>query len=152
VLADGTNPVDLNSIVLKLDGQTLSPTKTRAGNLVTVTYVPTTLQIPTDVHTADITYSDSTGTFNGHHQWQFRNFKNLVLPTAKITEDFDSYPEDSQPTGWTFWNYTSVCNDPDTRDITSQTSASYEDWVLVSIDNAPSIDPGIQVTPDKIAP
>src|SRR5439155_3359029 len=52
VLADGTNPVDINSIVLKIDGQTVTTTKVREGNLVKVTYSTTTLQVPTDVHNA----------------------------------------------------------------------------------------------------
>ena len=138
VLADGTNPVDLNSIVLKIDGQTVTTTKVREGSLVKVTYSANTLQVPTDVHNADLTFKDSTGNFTSNQQWQFRNLKNLVLPAPKITEDFDSYPEDTQPPGWVAWNFTA--HNVDGRDITDQKSESYENWVLVNTNNAPLID------------
>jgi hypothetical protein len=139
VLADGTNPVDTNSVVLKLDGQTATTTKVREGGAVKVTYTPA-LAVPTDVHTAELTFKDSTGSFTSTQQWQFRNLKNIVVPAAKITEDFNSYPEDTQPTGWVAWNYTSHCTDG--RDITSQTSESYENWVIVSTDNMLLLDGG----------
>jgi hypothetical protein len=139
ILADGTNPVNLNSVVLKIDGQTVTTTKVREGSTVRVTYSPTTLQIPTDVHSAELTFAD-TGTFTGTRQWQFRNLKNLVLPAPKITENFDSYPEDTQPTGWVAWNFTANCTPG--RDITDQNSDSYKDWVLVSTANMILIDGG----------
>jgi hypothetical protein len=141
ILADGTNPVDINSIVLKIDGQTVTTANVRQGNTVKATYTPTTLQVPTDVHTADLTFKDSTGTFTGTRQWQFRNLKNIVVPAPKLTENFDSYPEDTQPTGWVAWNFTANCTPG--RDITDQSSDSYKDWVLVSTNNAPSIDGGV---------
>lgn len=138
VLADGTNPVDINSIVLKIDGQPVTSVNVREGNTVKVTYTPTTLQIPSEIHNADLTFKDSTGAFTGTRQWTFRNLKSLWFPTAKITENFDSYAEDTQPTGWVAWNFTAHCEDG--RDITSQNSESYENWVLVNTNNAPSID------------
>ena len=141
VLADGTNPVDLNSIVLKIDGQTVTTTKVREGSLVKVTYSTTTLQVPTDVHNADLTFKDSTGNFTSNQQWQFRNLKNIVVPTPKITENFDSYPEDTQPPGWVAWNFTANCTAG--RDIMDQNSDSYKDWVLVNTNNAPLIDGGV---------
>ena len=150
VLSDGdTKTIDDNSIVLQVDGLAVTTTKSRQGKTVSVTYTPTGLQIPTDKHTASLTYKDSAGA-SRLESWTFYNLKNIVLPPAKITEDFDSYPEDTQPTGWTPWNFTAKCDAG--RDITSQSSASYENWVLVSVGNAPSIDGGAQVTPDKIAP
>src|SRR4029434_1915607 len=101
------NPVDLNSVALKIDGQDVTTVQTRVGTTGQAIYTPTTLQIPADIHTAALTYKDSTGGFTGNPQWQFRNLKNLVLPTPKITENFDSYPEDTQPTGWVATHCTS---------------------------------------------
>jgi len=148
VLADGTNPVDLNSIVLKIDGQTVTTTKVREGSLVKVTYSTITLQVPTDVHSADLTFKDSTGNFTSNQQWQFRNLKNIVVPTPKITENFDSYPEDTQPPGWVAWNFTANCTAG--RDIMDQNSDSYKDWVLVNTNNAPLIDGGsLNVAPGQ---
>jgi hypothetical protein len=62
------------------------------------------------------------------------------LPAPKITENFDSYPEDTQPTGWVATNFTS--QDGTARDITDQKSQSYENWVLVSTDNMTGLDGG----------
>ena len=140
VLVDGTNPVDANSVVLKIDGQTVATTNNRVGNTIVVTYAPSTLRIPTDVYAADLTFKDSTGTVTEARQWQFRNLKNLVLPTPKVVEDFDSYPEDTQPTGWVASNFTAVCDTNRLRDIMEQSSESYLNWVLVNTNNAPLID------------
>lgn len=149
-LSDGdTKKIDDSSIVLKIDGATVTTTKTRSGSTVTVTYTPTGLQIPTDAHTGELIFKDTTGAFTRDQTWTFYNLKNLVLPTPKVTENFDSYPEDTQPTGWVFWNYTAHCADG--RDITSQTSESYENWVLVSVDNAPLIDGNVlNIAPGQV--
>jgi hypothetical protein len=140
-LSDGTTAtVNDNSIVLKYDGQTVTTTKARQGKLVTVTYTPSGLLVPFDQHTADLSFADTGGAVTRNLQWSFRNLKNLLLPAPKITENFDSYPEDSQPTGWVAWNFTAQCDAG--RDITVQTSESYENWVVVSVDNMILLDAG----------
>ena len=144
VLEDGVpNKLDDNSVALKFDGNTVTPAKARVGNRLTVTYALQGLLIPSDQHSAELTFKDSTGTYTRTESWNFRNLKNLVLPAPKITEDFESYPEDSQPTGWVAWNYTA--HNDDGRDITNQRSESYENWVLVNTNNLPSIDDDVVV-------
>jgi hypothetical protein len=138
LLEDGSlKAVDDSSIALKIDGQAVNVTKTRAGKTVKVVYTPTGLLIPAEAHTAELTFKDTAGAAQTQ-QWPFRNLKNLVLPAPKIMENFDSYPQDTQPTGWRAWNFTA--HNDDGRDITTQTSESYEDWVLVDVSNISSID------------
>lgn len=151
VLEDGSTAaakVDENSIALKIDGQTVAVTKVRDGATVKVTYTPDGLQIPIEQHTGELTFKDAGGnTFN--RQWAFRNLKSIILPAPKLIENFDSYPEDTQPTGWRAWNFTA--HNDDGRDITVQTSESYEDWVLVNVANIASIDGGrpFNITPGQ---
>lgn len=140
VLADGEGEqIDDASVVLKMDGKTLSTTKTRTGGTLILTYNPEGLQIPSEVHTGELSFKGTAGTVR-HEQWSFRNLKKLILPEPKILETFDDYPEDSQPTDWVAWNFTAR-NGID-RSITDQKSASYEDWVLVDVSHISNIDGG----------
>lgn len=133
VLADGTNPIDDPSITLKIDGAVVTPTKVRSGGTVTLTYTPTTLMIPSDAHTAELSFkSTAAGATPRVQQWQFRNLRNIVLPTPVLTENFDSYEEGTVPTGWVETNFTT------TRtvgfDLDNLNSDTYKGWVVVSRD------------------
>ncbi len=140
-LSDATTAVNDSSVKLTVDGKEVTPTKNRSGKLLTLSFGFSGTQIPTDKHTAELTYKDASGNFTRTQAWTFYNIKIVDgLPAPAVKEDFDSYPEDSQPTGWNAWNFTAHCADG--RDIASQTSESYENWVLVSTGNIPSIDGG----------
>ena len=132
VVEDGTTAVDDASIDLKLDGKAVTVTKSRAGKDVTVIYQPDGLVIPDEVHTAALTYKDSAGS-SRTAQWQFRNLKNLVLPTPAVTENFDSYTESQEgtvPTGWTAWNFTTT--DAAGFDLNNLHSDTYKGWIVIS--------------------
>jgi len=124
--------VDDSSIVLKLDGTTLTPTKSRSGKVVTLTYTPTTLMMPTDRHTAEVTFKDATGGSARTQSWSFYNLLNIVLPTAAILENFDSYDEGSVPTGWAATNFTDTGTAGD--DLDNLNSDSYKGWIVVNKD------------------
>lgn len=130
VIADGTSPVDDNSIALKIDGQAANITKSRSGNTVTVTFTPSTLFLGTDEHTAELSFKNVAGTHNRTQSWKFRNVENLTFPTALVTENFDSYEEGTVPTGWVEKNFT------DSRtagiDLDDLNSDAYLGWVVVS--------------------
>lgn len=130
VLDDGDKTIDDNSIALKLDGNPVTLVKSRQGKTVTVTYAPTTLQVPDEQHTAELTFKDSTGAFSRTEQWTFYNLKNLVLPAPVLTENFDAYAEGSVPTGWTAWNFTDT--DAAGEDLDNLHSDSYKGWIVVS--------------------
>ena len=129
-LADGTNPVDDASIVLKLDGKTLAPEKSRQNNAVTLTYAVKTLVTPEEQHTAELTFKDSAGGSTRTQSWKFYNLKNIVLPTAAIFENFDSYDEGSVPTGWDAINFTTTVTEGE--DLDNLKSDSYKGWIVVS--------------------
>jgi hypothetical protein len=132
VLGDGTNPVNTNSIALKLDGQVLAPTIARTNTLVTITYTPTNLQVPNDGHTAELTFKDSTGAYTRNQAWRFYNLKNIVLGTPVLTENFDSYAEGSVPTDWVATNFTTPVTPG--LDLNNLKSDSYLGWIVVSRD------------------
>ena len=134
IVADGDTAVNDSSIALSLDGKPVTVTKTRQGNAVTLVYTPTTLAIPGQESTAQLTFKDSTGAAYTR-EWKFYNLKNLVLPTPKVVENFDSYPEDSAPADWNAWNFTdcsgTFCQTPG-KDINNLNSDSYRGWTVVA--------------------
>jgi hypothetical protein len=138
VLADGdASTIDDATIDLKIDGKAVTDKK-RTGKTVTLTWAPSTIQFPNDSHTASLTFKGSGG-FSRTENWTFRNLKNVVLPaTALLTENFDSYAEGSQPTGWVATNFTVDCTAGE--DITDQKSDTYKNWVVISTNTIPSID------------
>jgi hypothetical protein len=137
ILADGDTAVNDNSIALKVNGTPVTVTKKRQGKTVSVAYAPTTLQIPDQQQSAELTYEDASGAYTRTLQWAFYNLKNLVLPAPAITENFDSYEEGTVPTGWTAWNFTecsgNYCATPG-LDLDDLNSDTYRSWVVVSRD------------------
>jgi hypothetical protein len=132
-IADGTAKVNDSSIILKLDGNVVTTSKQRLGNNVRVSYVPTTAQIPGDLHTAELSFQDVTGA-SKTSTWQFYNLKNIVLPAPVVMEDFESYAEGAVPTGWNAWNYTDTVTAGD--DLDNFESDSYKGWIVISVDRA----------------
>ena len=134
VISDGGTAVNDASIVLKLDGSVVTPSKSRAGNQVTVTYTPSSLQFPGDQHLAELTFSNVGATYTASQRWSFFNLLNIVLPAPVLTENFDSYAEGSVPTGWTEWNFTdcsgAYCGTPG-LDLDNLNSDTYKAWVVV---------------------
>jgi hypothetical protein len=93
-IADGDLGVDDASPVLTLDGKTVTVTKTRVGDYVSVKYTPTTLQTPSEIHTATISFKDKAGKALSQ-TWSFMNLKSIWLPANWVAgENFDSYPGD----------------------------------------------------------
>jgi len=138
ILADGTTSIDTNSITLSIDGKKVTPVTLRQANYVTVSDNGVGfpgLQLPSDTHTAALTYKDSTGTNSRSQQFSFNNIQVLILPTNPIVlENFDKYPvatsvANTVPPGWTAWNYTAV-NTPG-WDITSKASDSFKNWIII---------------------
>lgn len=152
LLADGAVPIDVASVNLKIDGQAVTSTKTREGTAVRVVYAPTTLQVPNDIHTAEITFRNTGSSTDITRTWQFRNLKNLVLPaTPKAGENFDSFPEGGVPTGWVAFNFSSDCVEGDVFDPADQGSDTYKNWSIVSTANMTSLDGGsANVAPGQI--
>ncbi len=134
IVADGSTAVNDSSISLSLDGKPVTVTKTRQGGAVTLVYKPTTLVIPSQESTGQLTFKDSTGA-SFTREWKFYNLKNLVLPTPKVTENFDSYPEGTAPADWNAWNFTDCsgdfCASPG-MDINNLNSDSYRGWIVVA--------------------
>jgi hypothetical protein len=133
VIADGSNALDDQSIALKVDGVAVTPSVVRSGNSVTVTYTPTTLFIPYDAHTAELTFkSVAAGATPRVQTWTFRNLLNYILPTPALLENFDAYEEGTIPTGWVETNFTTTGTEG--LDLDNLNSDSYKGWVVVHRD------------------
>ena len=136
ILTDGSSAVNDGSIALAINGKPVTVTKKREGKSVKVTWAPTTLVLPGDQYTAELSFTDAGGTSRSS-SWKFYNLKNLVLPAPKVTENFDAYEEGSVPAGWNAWNFTSCsggfCQEPG-LDLDNLNSDSYKGWIVVSRD------------------
>ncbi len=139
VLVDGTTPINDSSVTLTVDGKSITPVKQRQGGYLIVSDGGAAfpgLQLPSDVHTASLSYKDSTGAYTRTQQWQFNNIQNLILPANPVAqENFDAYPEatsvtNTVPPGWTAWNYTAE-NTPG-WDLTDKSSDSFKNWIVIS--------------------
>ncbi len=153
VISDGTVALDDNSISLKLDGSVITPTKSRAGSLVTLAYTPSNLQCPGDSHLAELSFSNVGGTFTTTNRWSFFNLRNIVLPAPALTENFDSYAEGLPPTGWNAVNFTdcsgSFCQTPG-ADLDNLSSDTYRGWTVVSRSRLETLKSGIfQIAPGQ---
>ncbi len=149
VLADGTHAVDDNSVALTIDGKSITPVKSRQGSFLLVSDNGAGfpgLQLPSDIHTATLTYKDSTGVYSRTQQFSFDNIQILILPTNPVVQEtFDSYPEatssaNTVPPGWTAWNYT-LENTPGWN-LTDKSSDSYKDWIIISTTTMGTIEGG----------
>ena len=135
-LADGSTPVNTNSITLEIDGNPAALTITRSGGTVTAASdVLSGLRLPGESHTAVLRYNDGA-TYSRTQQWAFMNLENLILPASPVTgENFDSYPEATDaatavPPGWIATNAT-YAEDPG-WDLTNIRSDSFLGWVMIT--------------------
>jgi len=151
-IADGDVGVDDSSPALTLDGKTVTITKNRVGDILAVTYTPTTLQVPTEMHTATLAFKDKGGK-SLSETWSFMNLKSTWLPASPLTGDnFDSYPGDgtvfnTPSTEWsTNWSnpvqtdasswyvYSYTFRETQGENLDDVDSDSYMSWVVVPFD------------------
>ena len=123
------------SIVLKLDGQTVTPVITESSGLTQVRYTHSTLAAALSVHTYELTFSDngvppSVTTASG--SFTIAQYENIVLPAPVVFENFDTTAEGQVPAGWTVQSFTEVLNfDPDLGNLDS---ASFTNWLVIDVD------------------
>lgn len=161
---DGGVALNDNSPVLAIDGKTVPVKKARVGNVLELTFTPTSLFTESETHHATLTYADAAGK-SYSNSWSFMNLKALWLPTkpAKpgLFDDFESYPEGTTflpshplpnvptnlpatvygPEGvlgstWYAWDFTYVEDQANHggNDVTDPSSNYYLSWVVVSLD------------------
>ncbi|MBI4660528.1 MAG: hypothetical protein HY735_16955 [Verrucomicrobia bacterium] len=87
VFADGTTKLAANSIVLQLDGATVTPVVTSDAGTTTAKYQPASIFKPNTTHSATVSYSDSAGA-KFTQTWSFTAANYTLLPaTAAVTAD-----------------------------------------------------------------
>ena len=113
-LQDSDNTVNDSSAVFNLDGNNVTITNNRVGDVLELTWTATTLQTPAEIHSGILTYKDSGGN-SLSNAWSFLNLKAVWLPTASAgywlptnavaVEDFSEYAD---PTEFTNGSPTTV--------------------------------------------
>ena len=91
VLTDYTTAVNTNTIVLKVDGTTVSPTITRDGSGdTTVHFVPASAFAPSSQHAVSLTFEDNAATPQTQaFSWEFTVAE--ALPTGLVTIFSDGF-------------------------------------------------------------
>ena len=105
-LQDMDTKVTDSTAAFVLNGNTVPVTKNRVGDVLEVTWTPTTLQTPAEIQTGVLTFQETGGTTISNW-WKFLNLKAVWLPTAQAgywlpinaaaTETFAEY---SDPTNF----------------------------------------------------
>lgn len=148
VLSEGDQTIDTSSVALTVDGKPVTVATSKQGKTVTVTYTPTTLLVPDEKHTGALTFKYNSGAGTYAQSWSFRNLKNVVLPTAKVTENFDSTAEGAVPAGWHAWNFTTSIDAGE--DLGNLNSDSFLGWIVISRDALAGLKSRIfNVAPDQ---
>lgn len=109
----------------------------REGNLVRVHYTSTGFVSPHEVMEFSTRIPISDGS-SRQVTWDHMNLENLLLTNPIVSENFESYAEGAQPTGWSAVNYTASCvKEYGTSNIRSET---YRNWVVVSSSTLSSVE------------
>ena len=149
VLGDGTTPVNTNNITLAIDGSPATLSVSKIGSLVTVNSgVIPGMHVAGEGHTAVLTFHD-TGSYSRTQAWAFLNLENILLPGSPVTgENFDSYPEATDPTnaappGWTLTNYSWLEKGAIGLgwDLTDQNRDPYLNWCMINTNTGYLMEP-----------
>jgi len=96
---DGKTPWTAANVTLKYDGQSVSPTVTKDGNILTIKYSPTALAASGSTHTVSLGYLDAggqpatydfvftSGTYNGTTLDKVGGYPGLLMGGAVFTAD-----------------------------------------------------------------
>jgi hypothetical protein len=80
-LQDRDTQVSDSTPAFNLDGNNVTITNERVGDVLALTWTATTLQTPAEIHSGLLTYKDTSGN-SLSNQWSFLNLKAVWLPTA----------------------------------------------------------------------
>jgi hypothetical protein len=101
---DSDTKVTDSTAAMNVDGGNVTVTKNRVGDVLEMTWTPTTLETTPELHTSILTYQDSAANHESN-QWTFMNLKALFLPNqtagtwspinAVAVENFSEYADPS---------------------------------------------------------
>ncbi|MBI2946459.1 MAG: hypothetical protein HYY23_02360 [Verrucomicrobia bacterium] len=81
VFADGTTKLAANSVVLSVDGATVTPTVTTDGATTTAKFQPASIFKPLSTHSATVNYSDTAGA-KFTQTWSFTVQNYIIIPAS----------------------------------------------------------------------
>jgi len=133
-ITNGTSKVVVSSVVLKIDGQTVTAQTSDVAGLVSVRYSPSQIQAPLSTHSYQLTFQDDAvppTAFDLTGSFTIADYQNITLPAPLYFENFDATPEGQVPTGWTLKSYSVVSNEE--LDLGNLDSASFANWLVLDV-------------------
>lgn len=146
-LADGTSPLNTNSLLFAYDGTSVSPVIQQAGGNTTVQFQPPGLMAALSQHSYQVAFNNTGGaTPNTTNQYSFTvaPYVNVDLGPPLYLETFDEVAEGALPAGWSVTNFTDLDIVPG-DDQNNFHSDTFLNWAVVSPSN---ITNWFTVTPD----
>jgi hypothetical protein len=134
-LQQGSAPIALDSIELKLDGAKVTHQAAPSADKVIVTYGASAVLPPGSPHTYTLIFADTAGArATNEVTFTIGSYENIVLPAPIVFENFDAVAEGGLPAGWTSKSYTDQTGSSPDLDLGNLDSASYANWVVVNVD------------------
>lgn len=131
----GSAPIALDSIELKLDGAKVTHQAAPSADKVIVTYGASAVLPPGSPHTYTLIFADTSGArATNEVAFTIGSYENIVLPAPIVFENFDAVAEGGLPAGWTSKSYTDQTGSSPDLDLGNLDSASYANWVVVNVD------------------
>ncbi len=146
-LADGTSPLNTNSVLFSYDGSPVSPVIQQSGGNTTVQYQPPGLMPALSQHSYQVAFNNTGGaTPNTTNQYAFTvaPYANVDLGPPLYLETFDEVAEGALPAGWSVENFTDYDIVPG-DDPNNFHSDTFLNWAVVSRSNVTN---WFTVTPD----
>lgn len=129
----GDVKVNAASVVLKLDGVTVTHQLQEQGTDVVISYVPSTLLAPSSQHTYSLSFADTTGRkIEQSAAFVVAAYPDIRLQSPLFLETFDQIAEGALPAGWVAKSFSEVQNEE--LDFGNLDSAAYAGWTTVNVD------------------
>ena len=146
-LADGTAPLNTNSVLFAYDNSTVTPVLQQASGNTTVQYQPPALMASLSRHSYQVAFNNTGGaTPNTTNRYTFTvaPYVNVDLGPPLYLETFDGVAAGALPAGWSVTNFTDFDIVPG-DDMNNFHSDTFMNWTVVSPSN---ITNWFTVTPD----
>jgi hypothetical protein len=146
-LADGTAPLNTNSVRFAYDGSPASAMIQQSAGSTTVQFQPPGLLASLSQHSYEVAFNNNGGaTPNTTNLYSFKvaPYANVDLGPPLYLETFDELAEGALPAGWTVTNFTDLDSFPG-YDLNNFHSDAFVDWTVV---NRNTITNWFTVTPD----
>jgi hypothetical protein len=132
-IKNGSSAVATNTILLSLNGVSVTPLLNQQGDVTSVIYQAPGL-LPPGTNFYSLSFKDSTSkSYSNQVQFVVADYHDLKLPAPIVFEDFNSTSEGSLPAGWSQTNYTDVSLSDTNIDFANLDSGAYAGWTVINV-------------------